>query len=155
MASINFNNFNVNSTTGQVTFSGVGSGINFQAIENSIIQAKQIPIDNLQTTITNNQKKITDLQKFQTLLQNFQSALQNMYGAVSADNSTNDFDITGVTTSSSRTDGKTPSPASTLPAAHATTPAGPEPPQSQPFRVAWGEKWGRGPSNSQSPALGT
>src|SRR5579875_643649 len=155
MASINFNNFNVNSTTGQVTFSGVGSGINFQAIENSIIQAKQIPIDNLQTTITNNQKKITDLQKFQTLLQNFQSALQNMYGAVSADNSTNDFDITGVTTSSSRTDGKTPSPASSLLAVTTTNLASPGTHQIQVLQVALAEKIGSGTFNSQSTDLGT
>ncbi|HYB10591.1 MAG TPA: flagellar filament capping protein FliD, partial [Alphaproteobacteria bacterium] len=154
MTALNFNNVNV-SNTGQVTFSGVGSGIDFQSIENSIIQAKQVPIDTLQTSITNNQKKISDLQQFQGLLNSLQSSLSQMYGAVSAGNSSNDFDATVANTSSSRTDGQTPSPASNLLEVTTTNLAQPGTHQIQVLQLATTAKIASGGFNSLTTDLGT
>jgi flagellar hook-associated protein 2 len=153
--SVSFNNFSVNPTTGAVTFSGVGSGIDFQSMENAIIQAKQVPIDNLKTTITNNQKKIADLQKFQNLLTTFQSSVSRIYGAVTADNSQNDFAATVASTTSSRTDGQTPSPAPNILAVTTTNQAAAGTHQIQVLQLATAQKIGSGNFNSLTTDLGT
>jgi flagellar hook-associated protein 2 len=154
MTGLNFSNVNV-SNTGQVTFSGVGSGIDFQSIENSIIQAKQVPIDNLQTSITTNQKKIADLQKLQTLLTTLQSSVSQMYGAVTADNSSNEFAATVTSTSSSRTDGQTPSPAANLLAVTTSNLAQASTHQIQVLQLATSAKIASGGFNSLTTDLGT
>jgi flagellar hook-associated protein 2 len=152
--SLNFNNVNVNSS-GQITFSGVGSGIDFQKIENAIIQAKQVPIDNLKTTITDDQKKITDLQKFQSLLTTLQSSVSTLYGAVSFDNSSNDFLKTVASTGSTRTDGATPSAAANILAVTTSNEAQAGDHQIQVLQVATAEKLGSGSFNSLTTDLGT
>lgn len=110
---INFNNVNV-SSTGQVTASGLSSGIDWTSVVNSVIQARSIPVDQLNTKVTANTGQITAYQQFQTLLGTLKTSLSVLQGAVSFDNSKDAFAAKTVFTSVSRTDGQTPTAASNL-----------------------------------------
>jgi flagellar hook-associated protein 2 len=154
-SSLNFSNVNVNAQTGQVTFSGIGSGIDFGGIEKAIIQAKQVPIDTLNSEITKNQKKIADLQKFQSLLTTLQSSVSTLYGAVTFDNAQNDFLATVSSENSTRTDGATPSPAANILAVTTSNQAAVGNHQIQVLQVALAQKIGSGNFNSTTTDLGT
>ncbi len=107
-------NINVDSSTGRVSLSGLGSGIDYQASVDAIIKAKRIPIDNLETRLTDNDKKITGYQSLSTLMTAVQSALKNLRGAVTLDNSSNAFAAKQAYASVSRTDGGASSAAANL-----------------------------------------
>jgi flagellar hook-associated protein 2 len=111
---INFNNVSVDSSTGKVNFSGLGSGLDYQAIIDGLIKAKTVPVDNLKTTITDNTKKIAAYNDLKSLLQTLQDSLANLRGAVSVDNSSNVFQAKDVFASTTRADGQSPSSASNL-----------------------------------------
>jgi flagellar hook-associated protein 2 len=110
---INFNNITV-SSTGQVSAAGLSSGIDWNSVVNSIIQARSIPVDQLNTKVTNNNSQIAAYQQFQTLLSSLTSSLSVLQGAVSFDNSKDAFAAKTVFSSVSRTDGQTPTAASNL-----------------------------------------
>lgn len=110
---INFNNISV-SSSGQVTAAGLSSGIDWTSVVDSIIQARSVPIDQLNTKITTNKSQITAYQQFQSLLNTLNSSLSVLEGAVSFDNSKDVFASKTVFSSVSRTDGQTPTAASNL-----------------------------------------
>src|SRR3546814_14363891 len=68
--------------SGRVSFSGLGSGIDFQATVEGLIAAKRIPVDRLEAQITTNQDKIASYQELRRHLTVLQDSLQNLYGAV-------------------------------------------------------------------------
>lgn len=101
-------------SNGNVSFSGLTSGIDWQSAVDAIMKAKQIPVDTLQTDITNNNDKVTALQTLTTDLQTLQGTLSTLYGAVSYQNAGNIFEAKQAFASTSRVDGQTPSAASNL-----------------------------------------
>ncbi len=113
-AGINLNNISVDPTTGRVSLSGAQSGVDYQSIINSIIAARHIPIDTIQTDVTDNQAKVSAFNDLNTMLTSLQSSLSNLYGAVSFQNANNDFATKQVFASTARADGQTPPDAATL-----------------------------------------
>lgn len=111
--SINLNSIRVDEK-GRVSVSGLGSGIDYKAAVDSIIKARQIPVDRLSARITGNEAKITAYQDVRNLLNGLQDSLKNLRGAVSIDNSTNAFAAKQAFASVSRTDGATPSTAANI-----------------------------------------
>jgi hypothetical protein len=67
MESLNLNNVTI-LPSGRVTFSGLTSGIDFQAVADAIIAAKQIPADRIALEIDENAAKIAEFQEFRDLL---------------------------------------------------------------------------------------
>lgn len=111
--SINLNSIRVDDK-GRVSVSGLGSGIDYKAAVDSIIKARQIPVDRLSTRITDNDLKITAYQDARNLLKALQDSLKSLRGAVSVDNATNAFAAKQAFASVSRTDGLTASPAANI-----------------------------------------
>src|SRR3972149_2436717 len=75
---LNLNNLTVDPATGRVSFSGLGTGIDWQGAIRGIIAARQAPIDTLSQKITANEAKIAALQDMRahvTTLKNAISAL--------------------------------------------------------------------------------
>ena len=64
---LNVNNLSVDKN-GRVSFSGLGSNIDFQGVIDSIVAAKRIPIDRLETEVSTNESKIAALGDLRTLL---------------------------------------------------------------------------------------
>lgn len=110
---INLNSIRVDDK-GRVSVSGLGSGIDFKAAVDSIIKARQIPVDRLQTRVTGNEAKIAAYQDIRNLLNGLQDSLKNLRGAVSIDNSANAFAAKQAFASVTRTDGATPSAAANI-----------------------------------------
>lgn len=111
--SINLNSIRVDDK-GRVSVSGLGSGIDYKAAVDSIIKARQIPVDRLSTRITDNDTKVTAYQDARNLLKALQDSLKNLRGAVSVDNATNAFAAKQAFASVSRTDGAAPLAASNI-----------------------------------------
>ena len=70
MVEINFDSIKIDDS-GRVAFSGLGSGIDFIGAVDSIIEAKRIPIDRLETKIESNEAKIAAYQEFRSVLNAF------------------------------------------------------------------------------------
>ncbi|MCH9050273.1 MAG: flagellar filament capping protein FliD [Proteobacteria bacterium] len=113
MAEINFNSIKIDDS-GRVAFSGLGSGIDFIGAVDTIIEARRIPIDRLETKIESNEDKIAAYQEFRAVLNGFQDSLRNIRGAATVGNSANIFSAKEAFASVSRTDGVTPSSAAAL-----------------------------------------
>ncbi|MFQ5785755.1 MAG: flagellar filament capping protein FliD [Alphaproteobacteria bacterium] len=113
MEALNLSNLTVDSS-GRASFSGLSSGVDFASAVDSIIAAKHIPIDTLQSRITGNEDKIAALTDFKALLQTLKNATSSLRGAVSVDGAGNTFKNKLAFASASRTDGQTPSPVSSL-----------------------------------------
>lgn len=113
MSSLNFNSLKVDDS-GHVTFSGLSSGIDFQGAVDSIIAARKIPVDTLQTKITDNQDKISALQDLRNLLGTFQNSMAKLYGQVSFGSANDIFAGKQAFASSTRIDGSSPSAAGNL-----------------------------------------
>ena len=111
--SLNLNNLVVDQS-GNVSFSGLTSGIDFANIVEQIIAARRIPIDNLQVKIDNNSAKVTALKEFQALLSDLRGTLNTLRGAVSVGGANNAFALKQAFATTSRTDGGTPSAAANL-----------------------------------------
>lgn len=111
--SLNLNNLVVDQS-GNVSFSGLTSGIDFANIVEKIIAARRIPIDNLQVKIDNNSAKVTALKEFQALLSDLRGTLNTLRGAVSVGGANNAFALKQAFATTSRTDGGTPSAAANL-----------------------------------------
>ena len=105
---------NLNSLTtdskGRLSFSGLGSKVDFKGAVDAIIAVKRIPADRLETRITANTDKITAYQEFRGLLNGLRDSLKNLYGAVSVDRSKNIFEVKQAFAASSRADGGAASP---------------------------------------------
>ncbi|MGD9741662.1 MAG: flagellar filament capping protein FliD [Dongiaceae bacterium] len=105
---LNLSNLSVDSS-GRVSFSGLGSGIDFKAAVDSIIAAKRIPADSLKARITANEDKIAAYKDFKTLLSGLKDRLAELRGAVNFGGSGNVFSAKQAFASASRVDGQTPS----------------------------------------------
>ena len=110
---VNFDSIKIDDS-GRVSFSGLGSGIDFIGAVDTIIEAKRIPVDRLETKIESNQEKIAAYQEFRSVLNAFQSSFANIRGAATVGNSANIFSAKEAFASVSRTDGATPSSAAAL-----------------------------------------
>ena len=104
MVDLNLNSLQV-SEDGRISFSGLGSGIDFEAAVDGIIAAKRVPIDRLEAKIETNQSKLTALQIVRSLTVGLQESLQSLHGAVSFDQSTDLFAAKQAFASASREDG--------------------------------------------------
>ena len=58
---LNFNSLTVDAN-GRVSFSGLSSGIDFRSVVDSIMAARRIPVDTLETRVADNQDQITALE---------------------------------------------------------------------------------------------
>jgi len=91
MSDFNFNNLRVDDQ-GRTSFSGLGSGIDFQATVDQIIRAKRIPVDRIEARIENNQGKISSFREMGGLYDNFRSALDLLRGKITFGNAGNIFE---------------------------------------------------------------
>lgn len=105
MADTTLNSLVINSS-GRVSFSGLGSKIDFQATVDALIAAKRIPVDRLEAQIEKSQQKIAAYQDFRGKLSTLQDSLKNLYGAVTVDASRNIFEAKQAFASASRSDGQ-------------------------------------------------
>jgi flagellar hook-associated protein 2 len=112
-SSLNLNNLSVDSS-GRVSFSGLSSGIDFKAAIDSIIAAKQIPVDSLKARISDNEDKIAAYKDFKNLLASLKDKLAGLRGAVTFGGAGNVFKAKQAFASASRTDGATPSAVANL-----------------------------------------
>ncbi len=110
---VNFDSIKIDDS-GRVSFSGLGSGIDFIGAVDTIIEAKRIPVDRLETKIESNQAKIAAYQEFRGVLNAFQSSFANIRGAATVGNTADIFSAKEAFASVSRTDGATPSSAAAL-----------------------------------------
>jgi flagellar hook-associated protein 2 len=111
--SLNLNSLTVDQS-GNASFSGLGSGIDFQSAVDSIIEAKHAPIDRINQRISDNEAKIAALQDLRTHVLSLQSAVDKLRGSVSFDDSSDAFAAKQAFTTATRTDSQTPSAANDL-----------------------------------------
>lgn len=104
MVDLNLNSLQV-SENGRISFSGLGSGIDFEAAVDGIIAAKRVPIDRLETKIETNTAKLSALENVRSLTVGLQESLQSLHGAVSFDQSTDLFAAKQAFASAGRIDG--------------------------------------------------
>jgi flagellar hook-associated protein 2 len=111
-------NLNLNSLTvdqsGRPSFSGLGTGIDFQGTVDKIIEAKHIPIDRIEQRISDNQAKIAALQDLRTFSLALKTAVDKLRGKVSFDGSADIFRAKQAFATASRADSQTPSAAENL-----------------------------------------
>jgi flagellar hook-associated protein 2 len=79
MSSINLNNANF-TESGNLRFSGLSSGIDFQATIDAIITAKRQPIQNIQDKISLTDSRKTAMQELQSLAATFTQTLNGLRG---------------------------------------------------------------------------
>jgi flagellar hook-associated protein 2 len=113
VVSLNLNSLVVDKN-GRVSFSGLSSGIDFQAAVDAIIAARQIPADSLKTTIEANDKKVAALKDLRSNLDAVKQAISKLYGAVTFAAADNIFEAKQGFATTSRLDGQTPSTAANL-----------------------------------------
>ena len=99
---------------GRVTISGAGSGIDWNTALDQIMTARHVPIDRIDSQIKTNTDKVTALKGLQTLVSTLKDSVNNLRGAVSLGDTSNAFKIKQAFTSTSRSDGATPSAAGNL-----------------------------------------
>ena len=100
---------------GQTSFSGLGSGIDFQAAVDSMVKARMIPVDKLSDKIKVNGDKIKAYSDLSTKLGALRGALDKLQGRISADRSTNIFLNKQSFASTSRTNSLLYNPTRTAP----------------------------------------
>lgn len=110
---LNLDSLNVDSS-GQITFSGLSSGIDARGAVDGIIAAKRIPIDNLERRISDDEARLAVLNDIQTLTSNVREAVDTLRGNVSFDGSTDIFEAKSTFASSTRTDTESPSAAAEI-----------------------------------------
>ena len=153
MALFNLNNLNVDAS-GRSSFSGLTSGIDFQATTDAIIAAKRIPAVTLETRIADNEGKITAFKELRDLLTGLKSSLDTLRGAVSVGGATDIFENKQVFASTSRSDGVVPSAAGSLVGVTATNAAAAGTHTVEVRRVAAAHKVSSAAFTSSSAALG-
>jgi flagellar hook-associated protein 2 len=111
-------NLNLNSLTvdqsGRASFSGLGTGIDFQGTVDKIIEAKHLPIDRIEQRISDNQAKIAALQDLRTYSLALKTAVDKLRGKVSFDGSADIFRAKQAFATASRADTQAPSAADSL-----------------------------------------
>ena len=154
MELINVNNLTVNEQ-GQVSFSGLSSGIDFQGTIDAIMAARRIPADSLEVRISDNAAKITAYEDLKSFLGAFKDSLAALYGKVSIDNASDIFRAKQAFFSTSRVDGTAPSAASDLLGVAVTNAAALDNHAIEVLQVATAHKIGSGAMNSLSADLAT
>ena len=139
---------------GHVSFSGLGSGIDWQSTVDAIMAARQVPVDSLKTTVTSNTDKINALKDLTTKLQALQNSMSSLYGAVTFQNTGNIFETKQAFASSHRLDGQTPSAAGNLVGATVTNAATTGVHTIEVLRTAQSQKISSDSQASTSAALG-
>lgn len=104
MVDLNLNSLQI-SENGRISFSGLGSGIDFEAAVDGIIAAKRVPIDRLEAKIETNTAKLSAMQTVRSLTVGLQESLQSLHGAVSFDQSSDLFAAKQAFASAGRSDG--------------------------------------------------
>lgn len=97
--------------SGQITFSGLSSGIDARAAVDGIIAAKRIPIDSLEQRISDDDARLAVLNDMSSLTSNLRGAVDLLRGNVSFDSSTDIFEAKSTFATSSRSDTQSPSTA--------------------------------------------
>jgi len=113
MVDLNLDSLTIDSS-GRVSFSGLGTGIDLQAAVDGIVAAKRLPADSLEARITGNESKIAALTELQSTLSVLKSAINGMRGVISFDNANDSFASKQAFASTSRSDGTAPSAAGNL-----------------------------------------
>ena len=98
-------------TSGRVSFSGLGTGIDIQAAVDGIVAARRVPIDRIEQRISDNQLKGAAFEDLNTLALALKSAVAQLRGALSFDGSSDIFEAKQVFATSARSDAVTPSAA--------------------------------------------
>ncbi|MGI9419652.1 MAG: flagellar filament capping protein FliD [Geminicoccaceae bacterium] len=111
--SLNLDSLSVDSS-GRVSFSGLGSGIDARAAVDGIITAKRIPIDRIEQRLSDNDARIAILNDIESLTRNLLDAADGLRGTVSFDGAGDIFEAKGSFASSSRTDAQTASNAAEI-----------------------------------------
>ena len=109
---LNFDSVAINGS--RVSFSGLGTGIDFTAAVDGIVAAKRIPIDTLEQRVTDNTTKIDALRELRTTLNTLNNSIAGLQGAVSLGDTSNTFAAKQAFSSTSRADGGAPSAAGNL-----------------------------------------
>ncbi len=113
MESVNLSNLTVG-PDGRVSLGGASSGIDIEGIVTSIIAAKRIPIDSIETRITENADQIAALGDMRVLLTSLRQSLSTLRGAVTLGNTGDVFSAKQVFATTSRAHGALPSAAGNL-----------------------------------------
>ena len=150
---LNLSNISVDNR-GRVSFSGVGSGIDYQAAIDGIMAARRIPVDTLEDRITANQEKITAYKDLQLLLSALKDSLKTLRGAVTFGGADNVFKAKQAFASVSRGDGMTPSEAANLLGVTVTNAADIGTHTIEVLRTAAAHKIGSGALTSQTDNIG-
>lgn len=148
-----FNPENLVTENGRVRFSGFGSGIDFQAAVDGIMEARRIPIDRLETTIEENTAKIDALNTLQQRLQTLEEAAAKLRGAVSFDSANDVFNAKEAFASASRSDNQIPSQATSLLTANVSNDAQPTSHAIEVLQTAQAHKIGGDPVADASAGL--
>lgn len=149
----NFNSLSV-SESGRVSFSGLSSGIDFEAAVDSIIAARQIRADNIETRITDNEAKIVAYKDLRTNLNALKDSLDKLRGAVSFGNTKDIFENKQAFSSTSRSDGLPASAAVNLVSFTVSGAAQTGSHSLEVLRVAKAHKFGTSAANSLTTDLG-
>lgn len=110
---VNLNNFAVDEN-GRLSLSGSASGIDFQSAIDSIIAARRIPVDRLETQVAETGEKLDAYTEFKSLLNVLRDRLDALRGKVSFGGVGNVFEAKDVFASTSRADGTAPAAAASL-----------------------------------------
>lgn len=110
---VNLNNFSVDDT-GRLTLSGGASGIDFKNAVDSIIAARRIPVDRLETQVAETTEKLDAYTELKSLLNVLRDRLDSLRGKVSFGGAGNIFEAKEVFASTSRGDGVAPAAAGNL-----------------------------------------
>lgn len=151
---INLSNLSVDSR-GRVSFSGIGSDIDWESAINNIMAARRIPVDTLEKRITQNDEKIAAYKDLRTLLLGLQDSLSKLRGAVTLDGTGSIFNAKQAFASVSRTDGGTPTAAASLIGVTVTNAAAAGSHTIEIIRTATAHKVGSGAFSSLTDDLGT
>ena len=153
--SINLNNLSVDSSSGRVSFSGLGSGIDYKAAVDGIIKARRITVDRLETRVTENTDKITAYKDLKSLMASLKDAMSKLRGAVALGGAGDVFKAKSTFASTSRIDGNTPSAAANLLGVTVTNAASLGSHTIEVARIATAHKLGSLTFNSVSTDIGT
>ena len=109
---LNFDSVSINGS--RVSFSGLGTGIDFSAAVDGIIAAKRIPVDTLETRITENTTQIEAMRELRTSLNAVSNSIDGLRGAITLGGTSNTFAAKQAFSSTTRSDGASPSAAGNL-----------------------------------------
>jgi len=91
VSNLNLNNINVGDD-GRVSFGGTVSGIDTRSAIDNIIAAKRIPVDRIEAEIDTNLQRSNALNNFNPLITSLRNASDSLRGALSVDNSADQFE---------------------------------------------------------------